>query len=111
MRRFSEIVYQHNPNYLNGRVVGELQDALRYYADALAYQGDACQAQAQYAAALALQPTITLVSRGELASKQQQAAQSCSTQQLEAPGDVGTTPVGSPQPVGVRTAPSGEQSG
>lgn len=78
--RFNEIYYQHNPNYMNGEVVGELQDALRYYGDALALQGDACQALEQYQAALALYPNYSPVSRGELTTKQQQSALACGTQ-------------------------------
>ena len=110
VRRFSEIVYQHNPNYMNGQVVGELQDALRYYADALLLQGDACLALEQYAAALALQPSYSPVSRGVLTAKQQEAAQSCGTLTLETAGQVGTTPAGTPLPLGVRSGNSVGQS-
>ncbi len=102
--RFNEIVYQHNRNYMNGQVVGELQDALRYYGDALALQGDACLAQDQFAAALELQPSHSPVSRGELAAKQQQAALACGSQELESAGTGGTGPGGTPQPVGVPVA-------
>ena len=110
VRRFSEIVYQHNPNYMNGLVVGELQDALRYYADALLLQGDACLALEQYAAALALQPSYSPVSRGVLTAKQQEAAQSCGALTLETAGQVGTTPAGTPLPLGVRSGNSVGQS-
>lgn len=107
VRRFSEIVYQHNPNYMNGQVQGELQDALRYYADALLLGGEACQALEQYAAALALQPSYSLVSRGLLTTKQQEAAQTCGALNLEAGGQADISPVGTPLPIGVRTSASG----
>lgn len=102
VRRFSEIVYQHNPNYMNGQVVGELQDALRYYADALLLQGDACQALEQYAGALALQPNYSPVSRGVLTTKQHEAAQACNAIDPDAGGQVDGAPAGTPLPIGVR---------
>ena len=102
VRRFSEIFYQHNPNYMNGQVVGELQDALRYYADALLLQGDACLAQEQYAAALALPPSYSPVSRGVLTAKQREAAQSCGALGLDTAGQVNITPAGTALPIGVR---------
>lgn len=107
VRRFGEIVYQHNRNYMNGQVVGELQDALRYYADALLLQGEACRAQEQYAAALALQPSNSPVSRGVLTAKQQEAAQACGAQPLENGGQAAGTPL----PIGVRENGNGGQSG
>lgn len=103
--RFNEIYYQHNANYMNGQIVGELQDALRYYGDALAFDGDVCQARDQYAAALALYPTYSPVSRGELTARQQQAALDCGTQQPP-PGQNGNGQSrGTPQAIGVRTTP------
>lgn len=103
--RFNEIYYQHNPNYMNGRVAGELQDALRFYGDALAFQGDACQARDQYAAALELFPNFSQVSRGELTTKQQQSALDCGAQ---APAQNGNgQSVGTPQAIGVRS-PAGQ---
>lgn len=106
--RFNEIYYQHNSNYMNGQVVGELQDALRYYGDALALQGDACQAQDQYGAALELYPNFSPVSRGELTTKQQQAALDCGTQvpSLGQNGNGQTS--GTPQAIGVRTTAAGQ---
>ena len=108
--RFNEIYYQHNPNYMNGQIVGELQDALRYYGDALAFQGDACQARDQYAAALALYPTYSPVSRGELNARQQQAALDCGTQQPPLGQNGNGQPRGTPQAIGVRATP-GARSG
>ena len=106
--RFNEIYYQHNSNYMNGQVLGELQDALRYYGDALAFQGDACQAQAQYAAALELYPNHSPVSRGELTTKQAQSAQDCGTQQATLAQNGNGQSVGTPQAIGVRTATEGQ---
>ena len=108
--RFNEIYYQHNPNYMNGQVVGELQDALRYYGDALAFQGDACQAKDQYAAALELYPNFSPVSRAELTAKQQQTTLACGTQ-APALGQNGNGQAGgTPQAIGVRSTPA-SQSG
>lgn len=107
VRRFSEIFYQHNPNYMNGQVEAELQDALRTYADALLLQGDACQAQQQYAAALTLQPSYSLVSRGLLTTKQQEAAQACGALNLDASGQSNLTATGTELPIGVRDPASG----
>ncbi len=102
--RFNEIYYQHNSNYMNGQIVGELQDALRYYGDALAFQGDACQARDQYAAALELYPTYSPVSRGELTTRQQQTAQICGAQP---PSNGNGQTNGTPQAIGVRTTADG----
>jgi len=106
--RFNEIYYQHNSNYMNGQIVGELQDALRYYGDALALQGDACQAKDQYAAALELYPNYSPVSRGELTAKQQQTAQDCGTQ-APALGQNGNGQSSAmPQAIGVRATVAGQ---
>ncbi len=108
--RFNEVYFQHNSNYMNGQVVGELQDALRYYGDALALQGDACQARDQYAAALDLYPNFSPVSRGELTTKRQQSALACGDP-APAPGQNGNGQSGeAPQAIGVR-APANNQSG
>ena len=102
VRRFSEIVYQHNPNYMNGLVVGELQDALGYYGDALLLAGDACRALEQYGSALALQPVRNLVSPAALRSKQTDAAQACGSSTSDAAGSAAIAPVGTTQPIGAR---------
>lgn len=111
VRRFGEIYYQHNPNYMNGQVVGELQDALRYYADALLLQGEACQALEQYAAALALQPRTSLVSRGALTTNQQEAAQACGALNGDAVGTSEIASVGTRLPIGERGGENSGQSG
>lgn len=106
--RFNEIYYQHNSNYMNGQVAGELQDALRYYGDALALQGDACQAKDQYAAALELYPNYSPVSRGELTTKQQQTAQDCGTQTPALGQNGNGQSSGTPQAIGVRRNTAGQ---
>ncbi|MCE2470653.1 MAG: hypothetical protein J4G18_01910 [Anaerolineae bacterium] len=106
--RFNEIYYQHNSNYMNGQVAGELQDALRYYGDALALQGDACQAKDQYAAALELYPNYSPVSRGELTTKQQQTTLACGTQAPALGQNGNGQSSGTPQAIGVRTTAAGQ---
>ncbi len=101
-RLFSQIVYQHNRNYMNGQVVGELQDALRYYGDALLLGGEACLAHQQYGAALALQPNRSPVSRSLLIAKQQEAAQACSGNGAVGNGGENISPASTPLPIGVR---------
>ncbi len=115
IRLFSIIVYDYDSsNYMSGQVLGELQDALRYYADALLFQGDPCPAIEQYAAALNLQPSYWIVSRELLTSKKQQAEQACQEQQLTqtaAPpiSITGTALAGAP--TSASPAPVGQQSG
>ena len=104
VRSFSDIVYTYsNPNYKNGAVMGELQEALGNYADALALQGDHCLAQEQYAAALSLQPPITRVNRGQLQAKRDQAALACQEAVQAGTGIAPIEPAGTPATVGVRS--------
>ena len=100
-RLFGEIVYQRNRNYMNGQVVAELQDALHYYGDAL-LESEPCRAREQYAAALGLSPSRSLVSRGELTARQQEAAQACGSSNTNAAGAPGIGPASTPLPIGVR---------
>ena len=65
---------------MNGDVIAEMQEALRNYGDAFSYQGEPCRARTQYEAALNLHPSYSRVSRGELNSKSQEAAQACPDQ-------------------------------
>ncbi len=103
VRAFSDIVYVWgHPNYMNGQVMGELQEALQNYADALALQGDHCLAQEQYAAALELQPAYTRVNRGALSAKQNQAALACNELESVSTPGTATTTNGTPMGVGVR---------
>lgn len=108
VRLFNRIVYEQGLSaYMNGDVIAELQEALKNYGDAFAFQGDYCQAQAQYEAALDLHPARSHISRGELTSKRQQAAQACGDQPLSLTTDASSAS-GTPQPIGVRQAPVGQ---
>ncbi len=81
VRLFNRIIYEQGlANYMNGDVIAEMQEALRNYGDAFNYQGEPCQARAQYEAALNLHPSYSRVSRAELNSKLQEAAQACPDQ-------------------------------
>ncbi len=80
-QKLRQIVYDYgSASYMNGAVIGELQEALLYYADALAFQGDACPALEQYESALSLQPGYSRVSPGELAAKRDAARVACNQQ-------------------------------
>ena len=104
VRLFNRIVYEQGlANYMNGDVIAEMQEALRNYGDAFGYQGEPCRARTQYEAALNLHPSYSRVSRGELNSKLQEAAQACPEQpQLATSSDV--------SPTGAARAPIGERS-
>ena len=103
VRLFNRIIYEQGlSNYMNGDVIAEMQEALRNYGDAFSFQGEPCRARTQYEAALNLHPSFSRVSRGELTSKLQEAAQACGDQpQLPTTGDIG--------PVGTVHAPVGER--
>ena len=78
VRLFSQIVYEQGlRTYLNGLVITELQEAHRHYGDALWRQGDYCQAQAQYAAALDLSAFPSRIDRASVRAQRDQAAQVC----------------------------------
>ena len=78
VRLFSQIVYEQGLGaYLNGLVITELQEAHRHYGDALSRQGDYCQAQAQYAAALDLSAFPSRIDRASVRAQRDQAAQVC----------------------------------
>ncbi len=103
VRLLRRIVYEQGlANYMNGRALGELQDALRYYADALALQGDACQARAQYQAALDLHPSVTYVNRGLLTGKRQEAELACNEALQIAGTPLAIGPAATPAAVGQR---------
>lgn len=79
VRLFSHIVYEQGlSNYLNGLVITDLQEAHRNYGDALSRQGDYCQAQAQYTAALDLSAFPSRIHRANVTAQRNQAAQACS---------------------------------
>lgn len=79
VRLFSHIVYEQGlSNYLNGLVITDLQEAHRNYGDALSWQGDYCQAQAQYTAVLDLSAFSSRIHRANVTAQRNQAAQACS---------------------------------
>ena len=79
VRLFSRIVYEQGlVSYLDGLVITELQEAHRNYGDALSWQGDYCQAQAQYTAALDLSAFPSRISRANVTAQRSNAAQACS---------------------------------
>lgn len=101
VRLLRRIVFEQGlPHYMGGAAVSELQDALRYYADALALQGDACQALDQYTAALELNPAVSYINRVDLTSRRQDAELNCATVRQAG---------GSPQNLAT-AAPVGQQS-
>ena len=104
VRLFNRIVYEQGlANYMNGDVIAEMQEALRNYADAFAFQGEPCRARDQYDAALDLHPTRGLISRGDLTNKRQEAAQACGDQPLSLTTADTNAAVGTPLPIGVRS--------
>lgn len=85
VRKFSSMVYEFGVrDYVNGPIAGELQEAHRNYALALALQGDHCPAQAQFKAALELQPAISRVNRADLIARRDQSVLACQAQQQDA---------------------------
>ena len=104
VRLLGIIVYEYRlGTYLNGQVITELQGAHHNYGDALAFRGEHCRARDQYEAALALQPTVTTISRGAVMDKRDQANELCPALiQTEASqqASVGVGQRPSPAPVG-----------
>ena len=104
VRRFSSMVYEFGVReYVNGSVATDLQEAHRNYALALALQGDHCAAQAQFQAALDLQPAFSRVNQADMVSRRDQSALACQEQQQgvvaeQRPNDSGGEPT--PAPVG-----------
>ena len=103
VRKFSSMYYEFGVrDYVNGSIAGDLQEALRNYALALALQGDHCPAQTQFEAALELTPAYSRVNRADLAARRDQSAIACQQQQQEAAATAGAGPEGSTQEIGVR---------
>ena len=74
VRLFSQIVYDHGlRTYLNGLVIAELQEAHRHYGDALSRQGNYCEAQSQYTAALDLSVFPSRIDRAAVRDLQQRS--------------------------------------
>lgn len=101
VRKFSSMYYEFGVrDYVNGPIAGDLQEALRNYAMALALQGDHCPAQTQFEAALELSAAYSRINRADLAARRDQAAAACQEQQREAIATAGAA--GTPQGVGSR---------
>lgn len=84
VRLLRRIVYDfQSPRLMTYDMVSELQAALAAYGDWL-LPSDACAAQAQYAAALDLQPQNWKIGRDSLTAKSQRATQACDS--LPQPG-------------------------
>lgn len=80
VRLLRRIVYDfQTPRLMTFDMVGELQAALAAYGDWL-LPSDACAAQAQYTAALDLQPLNWNIHRDSLTAKRQRATQTCDSQ-------------------------------
>ncbi|MDE2747613.1 MAG: hypothetical protein OXI34_01480 [Chloroflexota bacterium] len=78
VRSFSRLVHEFGlRDYVNGSVLTDLQEAHRNYALALALQGEHCPAQAQFQAALDLQPAYSRVNPVDLAARRDQSARAC----------------------------------
>ena len=103
VRKFSSMYYEFGVrDYVNGSIAGDLQEALRNYALALALQGDHCPAQTQFEAALELGSTYSRVNRADLAARRDQSAVACQQQQGEAAATAWVASDGSPADIGVR---------
>jgi len=85
VRSFSRLVHEFGlRDYVNGSVLTDLQEAHRNYALALSFQGDHCTAQAQFQAALDLQPGFSRVNPVDLAARRDHSAQACQEDGREA---------------------------
>lgn len=105
VRNFSSLYHEFGlRDYVNGPIAGELQEAYRNYAMALALQGDHCPAQAQFEAALNLNPAISRVNLADLAARRDQSVLACQAQQSEAAIPVDGAPAATPESIGVRPA-------
>ena len=102
---FNIVVYQlGHGDYRNGQVLTELQEALRNYGDAFAFQGDHCLARDQYEAALNLNPAHSNILRGTVTAKRDDALAVCPVAPANQAGPAAAS--NSEQPVGVGRRPS-----
>ena len=102
---FNIVVYQlGHGDYRNGQVLTELQEALRNYGDAFAFQGDHCLARDQYEAALNLNPARSNILRGTVTAKRDDALAVCPVAPANQAGPAAAS--NSEQPVGVGRRPS-----
>jgi len=105
VRKFSSMYYEFGVrDYVNGPIAGDLQESLRNYAMALALQGDHCPAQAQFKAALELQPAVGRVNRADLIARRDHSALACQAQQQDAALTAGAASEATPQSIGIREA-------
>ena len=103
VRLFSQIVYDHGlRTYLNGLVIAELQEAHRHYGDALSRQGDYCEAQSQYAAALDLSVFPSRIDRAGVMTQRDQAAQICGGAQAASPAPTASADTAEPTAAPIR---------
>ena len=93
VRNFSSLYYEFGlRDYVNGPIATDLQEAHRNYALALALQGDHCPAQAQFEAALQLNPPISRVNLADLTARRNQSIEACQAQRGEAASSAGAAP-------------------
>ena len=103
VRQFSSMYFEYGVrDYVNGPIAADLQEAQRNYAMALAYQGDHCPAQAQFQAALDLNPPYSRVNLADLTARRDQSILACQAQQRA----TGVAPPGS-NPSNATRAPVG----
>lgn len=97
VRNFSSLYYEFGlRDYVNGPIATDLQEAQHNYAMALALQGDHCPAQAQFDAALQLNPAISRVNLADLNARRNQSVEACQAQRGEAASSAGAAPVTQP---------------
>ena len=103
VRLFSRIVYEHGLRaYQDGLVISELQEAHRNYGDALSWQGEHCQAQGQYQAALDLRASPSRIDRAAVMAQHSQAAQACSGASVTQPSSTALPDNGEPTGAPIR---------
>ena len=101
LRKFSQMYYEFGiRDYVGSSIAADLQEAHRNHAMALALQGDHCPAQAQFEAALNLNPAVSRLNRADLTARRDQSILACQGQQQEA------RPGATPQSIGIREAPT-----
>lgn len=100
VRNFSSLYYEFGlRDYVNGPIATDLQEAHRNYAMALALQGDHCPAQAQFEAALQLNPAFSRVNLADLTARLNQSIEACRLQQGEAASSAGAAPPATKQAI------------
>ena len=107
VRKFSSLYYDFGlRDYVNGPIAGDLQEAHRNYALALALQGDHCAAQAQFSTALELRPAVSRVNVADLSAQRDQSMLACQGLQQQTASSAGAAPAATPQSIGVREEPT-----